>query len=451
MRLHVFTGPTIDAQTVRDALDAEVSGPAAFGDVYRAAQTRPTAIAIVDGYFERIPAVWHKEILWAMAEGIHVFGASSMGALRAAELAEFGMEGVGAIYEAFRRGELEDDDEVAVAHGPADRGFRVLSEAMVNIRATIGAARAAGVVTSDTAAGLVRIAKRRFYADRAYASIIADAQSEGVAQTDIQRLTEWLPQGRVDQKRLDALALLHRLAQWLATKPERKRVSYRFERTDAWEEASRALSGIATTTSQYVAREEASLEEELKIAGIYAQAVSEATARGAAIDAAARAGVQPDGSAMRLAIGVLRRDLGLQQREAFDRWLDEQRLYEGELGRFLEEQARLQWARPWTEATARAHLVNHLRAKNQYGHFAARAEAKAQELREIGSSCPSLADVGMSEPELWTWYFSEIARTPVVADIEAFARAAGFTGRDEFRVAVLREVQWQRHGRSSNR
>ena len=52
-----------------------------------------------------------------MSQGIHVFGSASMGALRA-ELCPFGMVGVGRIFEAYRDGELEDDDEVAVIHGP---------------------------------------------------------------------------------------------------------------------------------------------------------------------------------------------------------------------------------------------------------------------------------------------------------------------------------------------
>ena len=39
-----------------------------------------------------------------MSEGVPVFGAASMGALRAAELHEFGMRGIGRIFEAFRDG-----------------------------------------------------------------------------------------------------------------------------------------------------------------------------------------------------------------------------------------------------------------------------------------------------------------------------------------------------------
>jgi len=139
--VYVFTGPSLSAEQSRELLDAVYLPPVSQGDVYRVALKRPQAIGIIDGYFERVPSVWHKEIMWAMKEGIHVFGSASMGALRAVELEAFGMEGVGAVYEAFRSGELEDDDEVAVVHGPAETGYLSVSEAMVNIRFTLARAQ----------------------------------------------------------------------------------------------------------------------------------------------------------------------------------------------------------------------------------------------------------------------------------------------------------------------
>ena len=149
MSLFVFLGPTLPLAEARAVLDATYLPPVSQGDVYRASLERPSAIGIIDGYFERVPAVWHKEILWAMSQGIHVFGAASTGALRAAELAPYGMVGVGAIFEAFRTGVLEDDDEVAVVHGAEDTGYRSLSEAMVNVRATLGHAEAAGLIPRE--------------------------------------------------------------------------------------------------------------------------------------------------------------------------------------------------------------------------------------------------------------------------------------------------------------
>jgi hypothetical protein len=86
-----------------------------------------------------------------LAAGIPVYGAASMGALRAAELAQFGMVGVGRIFEAYRDGVLEpfdepfeDDDEVAVLHGPPELGHRAMSEALVNPLHTCAGDRAGG-------------------------------------------------------------------------------------------------------------------------------------------------------------------------------------------------------------------------------------------------------------------------------------------------------------------
>jgi hypothetical protein len=235
MSLHVFTGPTLSAEEGRQHLDACFLPPASRGDVYRAALARPLAIGIIDGYFDRVASVSHKEILWAMAQGIHVLGAASMGALRAAELSLFGMEGVGAVHEAYARGDLTADDEVAVAHGAAEDGYRPSSEAMVNVRATLGAAEQAGVISTDTRAWLEQSAKELFYPDRCYPLLLQRAEREGLAPAELQALRAFLPAGRVDQKRLDALALLRVMRERFGDGAEPKQVRYHFERTDAWE------------------------------------------------------------------------------------------------------------------------------------------------------------------------------------------------------------------------
>jgi hypothetical protein len=235
MNAIVFLGPTLSVADALRVLDARYLPPAAQGDVLRAALDGPKVIAIVDGYFERVPAIWHKEILFAMARGIHVFGASSMGALRAAELAEFGMEGVGKVFADYDAGLLSADDEVAIAHAAADDGYRSSSEALVNIRATLVAACAAGIISPGTEAKLVTLAKALFFPERHYTTLLAAAREEGLPPTEITRLEAFLPTGRVDQKRVDALELLDVVRKRLAAGLEPKRVSYHFEHTDAWE------------------------------------------------------------------------------------------------------------------------------------------------------------------------------------------------------------------------
>jgi hypothetical protein len=231
----IFAGPTLPP-AIRPKDDASFAWrpPVCQGELYRAALSRPAAIGIVDGYFEVVPTVWHKEILWAMAAGIPVYGAASIGALRAAELDLFGMRGVGRVYQDFRDGVLVDDDEVAVLHGPEELGYPPLTEAMVDIRATLAAASRAGIIQAAAAACLTGVAKGLFYKERTYAAVFAAAGAEGLPGAALQSFADWLPQGRVEQKRRDAEAMLDAIRAHLTAGAPKLRVSWRFAETSAW-------------------------------------------------------------------------------------------------------------------------------------------------------------------------------------------------------------------------
>lgn len=236
----IFAGPSLPPRLrPADEPGIEWRPPVRQGELYRAALTGPAVIGIIDGYFEVVPTVWHKEILWAMAQGIHVFGAASIGALRAAELDAFGMRGIGPIYEAYRDGVLEDDDEVAVLHGPEELGYLPLTEAMVNIRATFEEAVGCGVVALDPAERLAGIAKGLFYKRRTYEAVLQAASASGLRATDLRAFADWLPAGRIDQKRLDAEAMLAAIRAHLASGAPPLKVSYTLANTVAWETARR--------------------------------------------------------------------------------------------------------------------------------------------------------------------------------------------------------------------
>jgi hypothetical protein len=438
--IHVFVGPTLSKREVLARLpDAVVTGPAKFGDVYRAARREPTAIALIDGYFERVPATWHKEILWAMSEGIHCFGASSMGALRAAELCDFGMVGVGSIFEAFRDGELEDDDEVAVAHGDESTGFVPVSDAMVNIRATLRRAAEAGVLSERAARTLTSLAKQIFYADRSYPALLEAGAAAGLDGSELGRFRVWVGVGRVDQKRADAERLLEELVAFRAAGPKRKRVDYAFEPTDAWHEAERAACAGLRDASQPATGAPAGVLEELKLDDGFRAAHAQAASFGWSLDAARRAGVRPDALAIRTAVETFRRDTGLTERQAFEGWRSAQQLDEGGLSRFFEDRARATWAEPVSEALGLQHLPSRLRTDGTFSELQERAELKARRLESAGLASPSLSDAGVSEAELWRWYFVTRLARPQPANLDVFARFAGFSGTEDMRRAVLRE------------
>lgn len=232
MSVYVFLGPTLPVREARRYLDAEYLPPAAQGDVVRVLDQQPTVIAIVDGYFERVPSVWHKEILLALEAGVHVLGASSMGALRAAELDSFGMKGIGQIYRWYASGRLEDDDEVAVVHGSADQGYREISDAMVNVRDRCTSAVRSRVISKAVAQRFVEVAKALFYPDRRWPHILAESRAAGVAERDTRAMASYLAREKAPSlKARDAIALLQRVKTIATRAPKSGRARTRTERT----------------------------------------------------------------------------------------------------------------------------------------------------------------------------------------------------------------------------
>ncbi len=166
-RTILFAGPSLWGSTLPLPAGMSLRPPAGCGDVLRAAAERPAAIGLVDGLFEQGPSVWHKEILATMTSGVAVFGAASLGALRAAELGVFGMVGVGAIHAGYRDGRLTRDDAVMVSHAPAALGHRPLTVALVDVADAV-----AGWPPVDRDA-LMRIAARTNFRDRSWPALRA--------------------------------------------------------------------------------------------------------------------------------------------------------------------------------------------------------------------------------------------------------------------------------------
>ena len=436
MSAYVFAGPTIRPDEVRAAGDFVYLPPVAQGDVYRLLAARPRAIGIIDGYFEGVPSVWHKEILFAMAAGVHVFGSASMGALRAAELHAFGMRGVGAIFEDYHRGILEDDDEVAVLHGPAEAGFVALSEPMVNIRATLGRAEREGVITAGARAMLTAVAKAIFYQERTWDTVLAAA--DGAFASDLRALRDWLPHARVDQKRLDAFAMLAAMQAFLADDPGSANVSYSFEWTDGFEQLTASvapLSAAGSPASIEQVLEESGLEEARTRSGARAAALLRALALRECDRRRLRAGP----AAVRAAITQLRTEQNLLTREALERWLEARGLDARAFERLMEDEARIAKLFRLLEPGLACHHLDRLRLSGDYARLAERARQKQAALLTLGLDDPLPEETGLSPAAVRSWYFERQLGGALPEDLEDRAREIGFVSCAELDRALLRE------------
>jgi hypothetical protein len=205
----VFLGPTLSVSDAREHLDALYLTPAGNGDIVRAViEHAPSAIALIDGVFAQSPAVRHKEILWAMSRGVRVYGASSMGAVRAAELTEYGMGGYGMVFRWYRRTSLADDADVAVAMAPAQLGSFPLGDALIDIRLTLKKAMRDHIIGRQLQVTLERLARSIHYTERSFERLISIAAEQGMSKQELRALDLWLVGGMRKQKEADAIGLL---------------------------------------------------------------------------------------------------------------------------------------------------------------------------------------------------------------------------------------------------
>jgi hypothetical protein len=200
----VFLGPSLDAKTAKSILDAEYRPPAARGDIFKAVHEGARIIGLIDGVFFQDCAVAHREILFALEAGVKVLGASSMGALRASELDLYGMVGVGRIYEQYKSGALDSDDEVALLFDPET--LEPLSEPLVNIRHNLDLAEERGILNKEVKEEILRVAKSSYYPERDYEWIVSTAESK--LKVDLTQLKRFFNDERRDLKREDAIAAL---------------------------------------------------------------------------------------------------------------------------------------------------------------------------------------------------------------------------------------------------
>ena len=411
MTAFVFVGPTISVQDARSILDAVYLPPVRQGDVWRvAAFCQPSVIAIIDGFFEHVPAVWHKEILWALSQGIPVCGAASMGAIRAAELEQFGMIGIGRIFAAYRdqvlppySGELfEDDDEVAVVHGPPESGYPS-SEAMVNIRCTLAKAEEQGVISQSVRDRLVQLAKSLFYKDRSFANLLTLASDQTDWTGELDCLRAWLPTGRVDQKREDAMVLLRHLKSGQVSGPS---VPFHFEHTTMWDQVP--LSATSDPS-------EAMVLTELRLQGTrYIEACRQVEDNlGGFLNAAAEGLDDP----------VAGKDPEVVAAHVRDK------------ARLQAEYSRIELiVAPLVDAL----VLNDLRTSGEYDRLLVRAKAKQKRLSGLGRFPPDLDDADATPEELMAWFCARSGGNNG-AHASAYATRLGFEDMLSFLRALVGE------------
>lgn len=211
----IFLGPSLSHEKARKILpEAGFRPPAKKGDLLRlAASPDVSMVGLVDGVFlQDYPPTPIEVYQLARRQGVLLAGAASLGALRAVELEKFGMVGIGRVFELYKGGKIDADDEVAVTFADSDGGFSLQSEAMIDIRYNLFLAHKKGVIGRDAKKTLARVAKSTYFPHRNYPDVIEVARQkhpgDDKLQKDIDAFQAYIERNRTSLKEMDAIKLV---------------------------------------------------------------------------------------------------------------------------------------------------------------------------------------------------------------------------------------------------
>jgi len=207
----VFVGPSLDTEKARNVLEADYRPPAKKGDLIRLIMSlddRETVVGLIDGYFLLdYPPTPIEVYQLIVRHNTIVIGSSSIGALRAVELEKFGMIGIGKVFELFKYGKLDADDEVAVTF--SQDLYQLQSEAMVDIRYNLYLSLRKGIIDKETKYAITKVAKNIYFPFRTYQNIVEETIKR-FPKLDIKarRFEAYIVDNRKSLKERDALKLI---------------------------------------------------------------------------------------------------------------------------------------------------------------------------------------------------------------------------------------------------
>ena len=208
----IFLGPSLSHEKARKIFDADYRPPARKGDFLRLAadfDVVEMAIGFVDGVFlQDYPPTPIEVYHLARKNGVLLVGGASLGALRAVELEKFGMVGIGKIFQLYKTGKVNADDEVAVTFA-SEGDYQLQSEAMIDIRYNLYLAHKKGVINEKAKSMLVRLAKEIYFPHRKYTYILEEARNRyPMLESEINSFGSYIRSNRKSLKEMDAIRLV---------------------------------------------------------------------------------------------------------------------------------------------------------------------------------------------------------------------------------------------------
>jgi hypothetical protein len=209
----IFLGPSLSPEKARKIFDADNRPPARKGDFLRLAADFAAVemtVGFIDGVFlQDYPPTPIEVYHLARKNGVLLAGAASLGALIAVEHEKFVMVGIGKIFQLYKMGKLDADDEVAVTFATEEGDYQLQSEAMIDIRYNLYHAHKKEDISKKAKKVLVKLAKEIYFPHRKYTYILEEAKNRyPVFESEINSFGSYIRSNRKSLKEMDAIRLV---------------------------------------------------------------------------------------------------------------------------------------------------------------------------------------------------------------------------------------------------
>jgi hypothetical protein len=441
----IFLGPTMAVAEARQLLpQARFRPPAQQGDLLASVnQHGANVIGLIDGTFHQNLSVWHNEVCHLLNRGVVIFGASSMGALRAAETDGFGMVGVGEIYRWYKDGVITGDDEVALLHGDESSGYSSLSLPLVNIRASVRAALSKNAMSPAEAARLIGIAKAIYYPDRDVGTLLGRCREASLSDAELEAATRILTEDYVDLKKADARELLltiRRVGDGLDPLP--KAIPFTFARSSVFENLynldQKVCAGANEVTLQEVAEYFAVNSAEFDV---YRRASLD---RSVVAFFARIIGLKVAKEELEAERAAFMRERRIESPKDLALWLRQNVFSERDLEEYLALEASCRRLRAWVRSSlsfdrGTKSLIDELRMRGTFSKWAA-ATAEQASILEAYRNRPEYQDIEEEDPRLLALRHAANTKVRIEGDAGVWADGAGFETVSDLVEALRRSV-----------
>ncbi|MBC7465409.1 MAG: hypothetical protein H7256_05400 [Bdellovibrio sp.] len=222
-KIKIYAGLSVSEKIVKKYLpQAQFSKPIKRNDLYDDLKNGVQVIGIIDGEFLQSLSVSPTEIHDVLRCGVSVYGASSMGAMRAAELSEYGMVGCGEIFEHIQSDSYFRDDKLGQIYF---EGMGIESIPFVDFYMGAKGLVRRGVVSKAHANLLIEVYLDLHFSRRNFSSLEAIVRKHANGAKLLISVKKIRNQ-MVYQKRADGISLLKHIAKNLALHDKQLRLLF---------------------------------------------------------------------------------------------------------------------------------------------------------------------------------------------------------------------------------